>query len=208
MLHVAINNQNFSLQRPVDLESVWEQMAEAEGDPDEHIPYWVELWPASIVLAKWLLGQEKLISGNRCLDLGCGLGLCTQVAASCQAQVVGADYKVQALHFARESAETNQPWAWLGMDWRRPCFKPKTFPFIFGADILYESRFFSPLLDLWADLLTPGGKIWITAPDRHVSRPFWSDILPRKGWTASCVLQEKVSYQSYQNMQISLWEIS
>jgi predicted nicotinamide N-methyase len=208
MLHVAINSRDFFLQRPSDLESMWERMADQDLDPDEHIPYWVELWPASIVLAQWLVAQEKRIAGHRCLDLGCGLGLCTQAAASCQARVVGTDYEVQALHFAQEGAGTNQPWTWLGMDWRCPCFKPKSFPFIFGADILYESRFFAPIIDLWANLLAPGGKIWITDPEREVSRPFWSDILPRKGLRANCVLQEKVSYQSYQNMQISLWEVS
>lgn len=208
MLHIDLYGRTFCLHRPADLETVWEKMAEEELSADDRIPYWVELWPASIVLAKWLLRHEADIAGLFCLDLGCGLGLCTQAAASCQARVVGADYEVQALDYARYGPRNFQPWAWLGMDWRKPCLKPRTFPLIFGADILYETRFFSPLLSLWDHLLAPGGKIWITAPDREVSRPFWERILPESGWEFCCVFQEEVSFQSYRNMQISLWEIS
>jgi predicted nicotinamide N-methyase len=205
---VQIKGRTFRFQRPADLESLWEQMDAQDGNLEERIPYWVELWPASIVLAGWLLDQEKVICGARCLDLGCGLGLCTRVGAICGADVVGIDYQPSALHFARKSCPPPHPLAWLGMDWRHPCFKARSFPYIFGADILYETRFFTPLLDLWAELLAPGGTIWISAPDRQVTRPFWTEHLPRAGWTARCVLQEEVSFQSYQGMQISLWEIS
>ena len=186
---------------------MWDNMAEEELGCDERIPYWVELWPAAIVLARWLLDQEGEISTAKCLDLGCGLGLCTQAAAACRAKVVGVDYEPQALVWAQKSAAHNRPLAWLVMDWRKPCFAPQSFPFIFGADILYESRFFTPLLKLWDQILAPGGRIWITAPDRQVSRPFWDHHLPGNGWQAECVRQEKVSFQSYNNMHICLWEI-
>ncbi|MDZ7758865.1 MAG: class I SAM-dependent methyltransferase [Desulfovermiculus sp.] len=205
MLQIDLHGRTFYLHRPADLESMWEKMAEEGLDPDERIPYWVELWPASIVLAKWLLQQEQQIVGARCLDLGCGLGLCTQAAASCRARVVGMDYVPEALGFAQQSAPSLD---WVGMDWRKPCFQAASFSYIFGADILYESRFFPPLLNLWAEMLAPGGRIWIATPERQVSRPFWERILPQSGWQAHCLRQEDVSFQSYQNMSIFLWEIT
>ena len=208
MLSIELCGRTFSFHRPADLETLWERMSEQNSATDERIPYWVELWPSAIVLAKWLLRRERDIAGRRCLDLGCGLGLCTQAAASCRAKVVGTDYEAEALHFASRSCTGVQPWSWMGMDWRKPCFQSQAFPFIFGADILYETRFFAPLLDLWAELLAPGGRIWIATPDRHVSRPFWEQTLPRAGWRACCLLQEEVTFQSYTNMRVSLWEIS
>ena len=205
MLHIDLNGRSFHLHRPADLETMWENMAEDSLDPDERIPYWVELWPASIVLARWLLQQGTRISGARCLDLGCGLGLCTQAAASGRARVVGTDYVPEALSFAQKSAPLLD---WICMDWRKPCFHSGSFSYIFGADILYESRFFPPLLFLWNQLLAPGGTIWMASPDREVSRSFWEHILPRSGWQAHCVKDEEVSFQSYQNMRILLWEIT
>ena len=208
MLHIDLNGWSFHLHRPSDLETMWENMADGGLDSDEQIPYWVELWPASIVLARWLLGQEKQISGARCLDLGCGLGLSAQAAAFCRARVVGTDYEPQALAFAQQSMQGSCSLVWVGMDWRKPCFQPKSFSYIFGADILYESRFFPPLLSLWDQLLTPGGTIWMASPDREVSRTFWGHILPQSGWQAHCVKDEEISFQSYQNMRIFLWEIT
>lgn len=205
MLHIDLNGRSFHLHRPSDLETMWENMAEGGLDPDERIPYWVELWPASIVLARWLLQQEKRISGARCLDLGCGLGLCTQASASGRARVVGTDYVLEALNFAQKSAPLLD---WVCMDWRKPCFHSDSFSYIFGADILYETRFFPPLLRLWDQLLAPGGTIWMASPNRQVSRSFWEHILPQSGWQAHCVKDEEVSFQSYQNMRILLWEIT
>ena len=208
ILHIDLHGRSFYLNRPGDLESMWEKMVQDDLDPDEGIPYWVELWPASIVLARWILQQEKRIAGTRCLDLGCGLGLCAQAAASCRAWVVGADYVPEALRFAQNSVQGSPPLAWVGMDWRKPCFQPGAFSYIFGADILYESRFFGPLLSLWAELLAPGGTIWLASPDRQVSRAFWQSLLPQTGWQADCLQEEEVSFQSYRNMNIFLWEIS
>src|SRR5581483_6764822 len=44
------------------------------GLPDGGTPYFAELWPAALPLARWLIA-EKIGQGERVLELGCGLGL-------------------------------------------------------------------------------------------------------------------------------------
>ena len=47
------------LERAADLEALWEAMtADADDFADERLPYWTELWPASVALADWL-GRDR-----------------------------------------------------------------------------------------------------------------------------------------------------
>ncbi|MFO8032100.1 MAG: methyltransferase domain-containing protein [Desulfohalobiaceae bacterium] len=210
MEHIELNisEQRYICCRPQDLESFWEQMEEQDLDQDERLPYWVEIWPASILLAKWILKQKPCLQGKNCLDLGCGLGLTSLAAADCGARVLGLDYESQALYYARQNAKLNKsPAHWVLMDWRQPAFKPHSFSFIWGADILYESRFFLPLLKLFAHTLAPGGQIWLSSPERDVARPFW-DLLQASGWCWEHMQQESVPYQGQVNMQIHIWKVT
>ncbi|MDD4649751.1 MAG: hypothetical protein PHO79_07035, partial [Desulfoplanes sp.] len=82
---VDIAGQTWTLERVADLETLWDAMDDDEGD--EHIPYWVELWPASLTLATWIIEHKKKLQGKTCLDLGCGMGLTAIIAASIGARV-------------------------------------------------------------------------------------------------------------------------
>ncbi|MFW6179169.1 MAG: class I SAM-dependent methyltransferase [Desulfohalobiaceae bacterium] len=202
-----ISGREYLFCRPQDLESLWEQMQDQDLDQDERLPYWVEIWPAAILLAKWILGHCSRVQGQSCLDLGCGLGLTSVAAADCGARVLGLDYELQALSYARQNSRLNDsPVRWVLMDWRKPALKPHSFSFIWGADIIYESRFFSPLLKLFCQALAPGGEIWLSSPQREVAEPFW-ELLDASGWTWEQVKQESVPYRGPVNIQIHIWKI-
>jgi len=62
-------------------------------------PYWVELWPASIAIAR-LLNSRSDLTKQRVLDLGCGLGLPVACAARLGAKVTLVDRNPDALAFA------------------------------------------------------------------------------------------------------------
>lgn len=143
-LCVQAAGRNWTLERPADLESLWQSMDEDDPEAEEHIPYWVELWPATLALCGWLAKQD--LAGRRCLDLGCGLGLSALVASNLGAQVAGMDYERDALYFAARNARLNavpDP-LWLCMDWNRPGFASACFERIWGGDIFYEQRFRAP----------------------------------------------------------------
>src|SRR5512146_678227 len=62
---------------------------------DERLPYWAELWPSSIELARFFLREEN-IRGRTVLELGCGLGLAGIAAAAAGANVLFTDYEPDA----------------------------------------------------------------------------------------------------------------
>lgn len=203
-LLASVNGREWRLKRPADLEALWSLMDDSDL---ERIPYWVELWPAGLFLARWLDRQAHLLAGKRALDVGCGLGLTACVAAAHRTRVTALDYELEALRYARENAALNQVAQpdWVQMDWWRPGIRPRGFDFVWGADIFYESHFFEPLVRLFELVLAPGGTVWITEPLREVSRPVWNRLRAR-GWKVDLVTREVVNYRGC-SMRVNLWEL-
>lgn len=201
--------------RPADLESLWEAMgrdpAPAGWEDDERLPYWVELWPAAVLLARAIAARPELVSGRACVDAGCGLGLASIVAASLGARVLGFDYEPDALVYARRNAALNLspetvPPLFAVMDWRRPAVARGAAEVILGADILYERRFFEPVAAFLDHALAPGGRVLIADPERSVSADV-CDRLRARGWRVDTPLSAKVA-QGGQNMTVHLREIT
>lgn len=216
-IKVRAAGRDWTLLRPADLESLWEAMTDEATTPqefleDERLPYWVELWPASIALADWLAERGGELAGRRCLDLGCGLGLTALAAHALGAKVVGMDYEKSALEFACRNAAVNglrgQP-LWTAMDWRAPAFRRGAFEFIWGGDVMYERRFVLPVLDCLEYGLAPGGRVWLAEPNRNVYDDFRAALLQR-GWRSAKVRSVLVDPLHVQKSKVgvSLWELT
>ena len=205
-INVHAAGRSWLLERPADLESLWQSMDEDDPKAEEHIPYWVELWPATLALCGWLARQE--LRGRRCLDLGCGLGLSALQASSLGAQVVGMDFERDALRFAARNARINAVPSplWVCMDWNRPGFKPGSFDRIWGGDVFYEQRFFDPLEKLLLHCLAPGGRVWFGDPERSVSSTVWARFI-RRGWLVKNQGREVVPFDQAR-MTVNVWELS
>ena len=91
------------------------------------------------------------------------------------------------------------------MDWRRPCFAPHGFDILWGSDILYETRFYDPLVTLFHSLLVPGGRIWLSEPWREVSASVW-ERLAADGFRVTRVHEEPVAFSTYRST-VSIYEI-
>jgi ETFB lysine methyltransferase len=196
------------LERTGDLETIWENMSREEFGEDERMPYWAELWPASLMLCRWLGRNRETVAGRRCLDVGCGLGLTGIVGSWLGAKVVGMDHQWPAVYFSRENAALNgveQP-LWVRMDWGLPGFKPASFDFMWGGDIVYETRFYHPLTRLFKEYLAPGGRIWLAEPRRSVSRPVW-ERLAQDGFAVRKLFTEPVPVEGYE-VTVNLWELT
>lgn len=201
------------LTRPADLETLWQGLGEEDFGDDERLPYWVELWPAAVLLARHVARNAEQVRGRFCLDAGCGLGLGALVAASVGGRVLGFDYEPEALVHARQNAVVNQELLdgnaaprFAVMDWRKPALARGSVDLLLGADILYEQRFFEPVAALLDHALAPGGVAWIADPDRSVSAPAWKR-LEGLGWSVTTPYSGRVA-QSGQDMFVHLRQIS
>lgn len=145
-----------------------------EDVQDERIPYFADLWPSAIHLADYLLASPQIVAGKDVLEIGCGSGLSGVAAGLAGAhQVVMTDYLPDALEFAAEMWRINlknEPVTNL-LDWRNPdpMMKRKV---ILAADVAYESRNFSPLINTFKTLLDPDGVILLTEPSRLIAKDF------------------------------------
>jgi predicted nicotinamide N-methyase len=137
---ITVGGIALQLERPVDPEKLLDEEAFAN---DEFIPYWAELWPAGLALAEALPAD---LAGVRVVELGCGLGLPSLVAAARGAEVTAVDWAVDAVELLRRNAAANNvSLAVVHADWRA---FGGTFHLAVAADVLYERRYVEPLAEL------------------------------------------------------------
>ena len=128
-----------SLLRPVAPDELIDDDA---FEHDEFLPYWAELWPAATALADAL---PLRLDGVRVVELGCGLGLPSLVAAAHGADVTATDWAEDAIELLRHNAERNDLRVRAEVrDWRDPWFEQ--FDLVLAADVLYEQRNIEPLV--------------------------------------------------------------
>jgi predicted nicotinamide N-methyase len=178
---VVIGERTFVIWRPADSHGLLDHPAiQSAFATDDYMPYWADLWPGAYLLAKALV-CEKWESGLEALELGCGLGLAGITALSHGLRVTFSDYDATALRFAADNARANgfHKFRLLQLDWRCPPTDLQ-FPFIFGADLIYEMRNAEPLAALIQRMLAPGGVCLLTDPDRPPAQ-FFCKTLTRTG---------------------------
>lgn len=197
------------IERAGSLEDMWDAMCDVEN-PDDHIPYWTELWPSSLVLSQWLAMRMNEIRGKPCLDLGCGLGLTAMTGQNIGARTLAVDYELDALQQARINSHINKTKqaAWLCMDWRRPSIKPGSIWRVWAADIIYERRFFKPVMKFLQIVLKQNGAAWIAEPGREIFQGFIKTVI-QTGFNAKSVFQNETKsvYQNSQPIKVTVWEI-
>jgi predicted nicotinamide N-methyase len=134
-------------------------------DPDLQ-PYWAEVWPASLGLARLLLRGPSL-AGARVLDLGCGLGLAGTAAGLRGGEVTFADREPEALAFANFNAAHNgvAGAATMLLDWNHDAPLPH-YDLVLLADVTYSERNHAPLLRLLGRCLAEAGRAVAVDPFR------------------------------------------
>ena len=137
---IRIGGLELTLVRPGEPEALLDDQAFAA---DEFIPYWAELWPAGLALAREL--PERL-DEVRVVELGCGLGVPSLVAAARGARVTAVDWAADAIALLRENAARNNlSLDAVRADWR---YFDGSFDLALAADVLYEARSVEPLAAL------------------------------------------------------------
>jgi predicted nicotinamide N-methyase len=171
---VVLRGRTVSLLRPRDTNAM---LIEEAFDHEELLPYWAEQWPSGLSLARALDGRA--LRGRRTVELGCGLGLVSIVAALAGARVLATDWSELAVRFAADNAERNGTRVDTAVvDWGRPEALVARGPFelVLASDVLYEKRNVPIMLDLLPQLVAPGGEMWLADPGRAPAEAFLTQI--------------------------------
>ncbi len=164
---VPLRGRDLRLLRPRDAESL---LDEAAFDHEEYLPYWAELWPSSLALARAISGRA--LRGARTLELGCGLGLPSIAAALAGGRVLAMDWSRDAVQMTAENAERNgAELETLVCSWTEPAPLLDRAPWdlVLAADVLYEARNGEALLPLLPRLTA---EVWLADPGRNPAAPF------------------------------------
>src|SRR5206468_4899179 len=94
--------RELTVARPRDSEALLDEHA---FEHEEFLPYWAELWPSGVALAK-AVGITAL-HGRRVVELGCGLGLPSIAAALAGGRVLATDWSQAAVERTAANAERN-----------------------------------------------------------------------------------------------------
>lgn len=165
---VALPAGEMRLLRPRDSEALLDQRAFDEED--EFMPYWADLWPSGLALARRISGRA--LRGARVVELGCGLGLASLVAAHAGGRVLATDWSEAAVAMVRHNAQLNAlAVATARVDWTdsEDLVARGPFNLVLAADVLYEQRNLAPLLSLLPRL---GDEVWLADPGRSFTGAF------------------------------------
>jgi predicted nicotinamide N-methyase len=153
----------------------WEQLRHEEGGAGRPVPYWARPWPSGLALARWL-GEEPLAGAPRVLELGCGLGAPSVVAARAGAAVLATDGVEDAVAFAAHNLALNEAVAEVAVvDWAadgEALVARGPFDVVLAADVLYTRANVEVALRLWPRLLAEGGILRLADPRRAGTRDF------------------------------------
>lgn len=166
---IDVGDRPVSIWRPPDMESLIDLAA---FEADERIPYWADVWESAIVLAEDLAAMDG--AGRTLLELGCGLGLPSLVAARAGFTVTATDYEETALEGVRYNAERNRIGGLrtLVLDWRNLPADLGTFDLVVAADVLYETHHPAALAATIARTLSPSGLGLVADPCRAKAAGF------------------------------------
>jgi predicted nicotinamide N-methyase len=131
------------------------------------VPYWSVLWRSGVALARELAHLD--LRGTRVVELGCGLGVPSIVAACGGADVLATDESAEALQLLERNAAANGATLRTAVvDWTAPATWPApAFDLAVGADVLYEPRVAPAALALLSRLAP---EIWLADPGRPGAR--------------------------------------
>jgi predicted nicotinamide N-methyase len=155
--------------RPRDADAVLDDVLAEEDPGDDRLPFWAELWPSGVALARAL--ETRPLAGRRVLELGCGLGLVAVTAALAGARVLAVDRSPEATALAAVCA-FEEP---------GPLLAAAPWDLVLAADVLYEPRNVPVLLGLLPRLVDNRGEVWLADPGREMLDTFLAG-LAEAGW--------------------------
>jgi predicted nicotinamide N-methyase len=164
---IELAGRRLTLLRPPSADELIDETA---FDDDEFLPYWAELWPSGVELARHVGSLD--LRGRRVLELGAGLGLPSLAAALRGADAVASDWAEDAVALLRANAARNgialraELVRW---DAPEPLLREAPWDLVLAADVLYEQRNADQLAALLPRL---GAETLLADPGRPFAKEF------------------------------------
>ena len=174
---MAVAGREILVLRPRDSEALLDEEA---FEHEEFLPYWAELWPSAVALARAV--YPRSLAGARVLELGCGLGVPSIAAALRGARVVASDWSPEATRFAALNAQRNGVRIeTIVCSWSAPAPLLAGAPWdvVLASDVMYERRNVDLLLELLPRLVERG-EVVIADPGRPPAAQF--EERAARGW--------------------------
>jgi predicted nicotinamide N-methyase len=182
---IAVAGRQLRIVRPRESEDLIDEVA---FEREELLPYWAQLWPSAIALARAAAAARP--ARRRVVELGCGLGLPSIAAALEGASVLATDWSADAVAFAAANASRNHArvrtavCAWSDPG---PLVGESPWDLVLAADVLYEARNVDQLLE-----------VLIADPGRRPALRFLRDT----GGTASGWLRRSTPDRSFPQVTV------
>jgi predicted nicotinamide N-methyase len=151
----------------------WDELRHVEGGAGRGVPYWAVLWASGRALAMELATHD--LSGRRVLELGCGLGAPSVVAARQGARVLATDRSSDAVAFTAHNLALNDLEGDVALvDWSDPDALAGGAPWdlVIAADVLYTQANAQALVRALPGLVGDRGEALIADPRRAGGRDF------------------------------------
>lgn len=151
-----------------------------EMTPDEQLdpfaedlcPYFGILWEAAEGLAEYIAENSKLFRNKTVLELGCGLGLPSLVAAHLGADVLATDFHPDVEeYFKRNCRHSSVECNYQRLNWREENIQKK-YDVVIGSDVLYESKHPKEVALGLLRFVKEGGTVILSDPGRSYLQQF------------------------------------
>ena len=162
---------------------------------DERLPYWADIWPASVVLANYVESDARAevargasrvgaVGGgqaSRALELGCGLGLVTIAAIRAGYVTTATDYYEDATLFTARNAvsATGTEPALRMIDWRALPADLGTFDLVLAADVLYDRAYAALVAETLRRTIAADGRALLADQGRVALSSFLEEATAR-----------------------------
>jgi predicted nicotinamide N-methyase len=134
-------------------------------------PYFATVWPSARALAQFISERKKQFNKRTGIEVGCGLGLPSLVAAQIGANLTATDFHPDVEYWLIKNALLNQTKiSYLKWDWTDPNPGPEItfgkYDFVLASDVLYEKQHPEYLVRALSRLVKPGGSVYLSDPGR------------------------------------------
>lgn len=150
-----------------DVDALLDFYAATQPNNDHAIPYYAVLWDSARALATELVRRREDVRGRRVVELGCGLGLPSIVAAMLGANVTATDFHPDCEAFLRRNAAQNgADVAFRTLDWAAVPADWEAFDLVLASDVIYHAASLPHLVAAASRLCHAEGRILFADPGR------------------------------------------